>query len=167
MKKIILIVTMILLAISAVDARDLRKMTETARNRYLLKTAKEAIQKYAPDYYRYTDMEYRVEYDTPMNCIFAQTEVYRIRFSYNEEEECFVNDHSVEVHILAETGVAIAIASGNGLVIATPEWEPLTRGQEPEILKYHRMPPISEQMKNYQAPPPLRIAPNGRIIFPD
>ena len=137
MKKIIIVATMILLAVT-VNARDLTKMTEAARNKYLVQTAREAVQKYAPDFYKYTAGEYKINF-VPKNigAGFGNS-IYAVDFtSYDRNEEFFQNGCAVSVWIREDNGVAYSIYDGHGIGINISQ-ESLTRGEEQPILKYRR-----------------------------
>lgn len=123
------------------DAQNLKQMSEKDRNEKLVKTAKEAIQKYAPDYYRYTSGNYKITLVEKNSSGYDIRDYYEVRFlDYNKDEERFSNGHPVNVQIWADTGIADIIWSGHGYGVDVPK-QPLTRGQQVPKLEYKRVPP--------------------------
>lgn len=124
------------------NAQKLSKMSEKARNEKLVKTAKGAIKKYAPDFYKYTSGNFTIEFVEKDNTGKKIKEYYEVKYvDYNREEEFFLNDHPISVLIWANSGVAYLIFSGDGLGVEIPE-KPLTRGQKIPKLEYKRKPPF-------------------------
>lgn len=132
-------------------AQNLSKMSEQKRNEKLVKTAKEAIQTYAPDYLLYTNGNYEIVLVDKNNFRDYNDDFYIVKFTdYNKEEEYFRDCFTVNVNIWAKNGIAWAVGEGNGRLLYIPE-KPLTRGEETPTLKYER-----------QFPPKII---NGKVVF--
>lgn len=153
MKKMILVTLTILFATTTIAQKNLSQLSEAERNKILLKTAKEAIQKYAPDYYKYTAGEYKIISLNAREVSGGELKpCYAIDFtSYNREEEYFYNNCAVSVTIWADNGVVWRVGNGHGEDMVIPK-EPLTRGTQVPTLKYKKV-----------APP--KPNPDGRIRF--
>lgn len=103
-------------------AQNLDKMSEKKRNPILIEFARNAVKKYAPDYYR--------EYGSPTieRFVFNSEEFvdpkfgyimgrvyYRVVFPYDKSKEYFENGHSASVDIWADKGGRLRdIMPGNG-----------------------------------------------------
>lgn len=128
------------------EAQNLSKMSETERNKKLVQTAKEAVKKYAPDYYKYTAGKYTIEYIDDDQ--YVSKPYYRIEFTgYNKEDEYFRNGCAVLVQIWNDTHIAFSVADGHGYLMPIPD-KPLTRGEQVKTLKYQRLEPRKPKLRD-------------------
>ncbi|NDV64580.1 type II secretion system protein [Bacteroides sp. 224] len=138
--KRILILSIVLIAAISSFSQNLEKMKKEQREVLLVEIAKNAIKKYAPDYYR----EFRTpkitrslvkdpelvdeEYGVRLGRV-----IYKVAFPYdisNSEEHIY---YSVDVLIWGDTGTLYIIGIGNGIARAFKE--NMTRSQEKEVEK--------------------------------
>lgn len=144
MRKIFII--MLLFAGLSAEAQNLSQMPEAKRNKKLVQTAKEAVKKYAPDYYKYTAGKYTIEFcdDNDFGDYRAH---YWVRFmEYDREEEYFRDGCAVLVQIWDDNHIAWRVGDGHGYYIPIPD-KPLTRGEQVKTLKYQRLEPRKPKLR--------------------
>ncbi len=141
MKKLMIILLLLSGMVTTSVAQNLKQMSEKDRNEKLVQVAKEAIQKYAPDYYRYTSGKYTITLIDKNSRGEKMREYFKVRFiDYNKDEEHFANGHPINVEIWVDNGIARAVTNGQGWGILIPG-QPLTRGEQVPKLEYKRVPP--------------------------
>lgn len=105
-----------------VYAQNLDKMSDKKRSPILIEFARNAVKKYAPDYYReygeptierfvWSSEEF---VDPEFGCIMGRI-YYRVTFPYDKNQEYFENGYSACVAIWADKGGSLyVIMPGNG-----------------------------------------------------
>lgn len=124
-------------------AQNLDKMPVQKRDSFLIKTAKDAVKKYAPGYYR--------EYKKPIierlviddeSVVDAELGArmgrpyYRVTFPYDENKEHFEHGFSAFVQIWADNGTLQGIMPGNGVGRLFKEARTRAEEEEVEIIPY-------------------------------
>jgi hypothetical protein len=141
MRKFIVMLLLLSVITTMVGAQNLSSIPERERTEKLVKAAKEAIQKYAPDYYRYTNGSYKIESGEKDTSPEIKELMYSVIFvDYNNEEEFFRNGYAISVNFREIDGSIQAVVGGQGWGIIIPQ-EPLTRSQKVPKLEYKRVPP--------------------------
>ena len=127
MKQISIILLAIILCNANMEAQeiDLNKMTEEARNEYLLKIAKEVTQKFGPGWYRESVIpsisDLKVFGERPMSetsqLDFRKNigrKYYIVTFNYDEKtRKKYVWSYASKVRIWADNGDPFVISFGN------------------------------------------------------
>lgn len=140
--RILLIIILSVTSLSGMT-QNLDKMPVQKRDSFLIKTAKDAVKKYAPGYYR--------EYGKPMiekfsisNKSVVNDELgarmgrpyYRVTFPYDENKEHFEHGFSAFVQIWADNGTLQGIMPGNGVGRLFKEVRTRAEEEEVEIIPY-------------------------------
>lgn len=138
MKKII-ILTLLVMATAVNAQQNLSSMPEIKRNEYLIKSARDAVKKYAPDFCKYLGGGHHIEFIPKSIWSDFPEDFYSVRFlDYDINYEFFLNGHAVDVQFNAQSGIVRFIYSGSGWGIEIPQ--KTTRGQQVPRLEYKRVP---------------------------
>lgn len=124
-------------------AQNLDKMPVQKRDSFLIKTAKDAVKKYAPGYYR----EYKkpiierlvIDDESVVDAILGTRmgrPYYRVTFPYDENKEHFEHGFSAFVQFWADNGTLQGIMPGNGVGRLFKEARTRAEEEEVEIIPY-------------------------------
>lgn len=124
-------------------AQNLDKMPVQKRDSFLIKTAKDAVKKYAPGYYR----EYGkpiierlvIDDDSVVDAVLGTRmgrPYYRVTFPYDKNKEYFEHGFSAFVQIWADNGTLQGIMPGNGVGLVFKEVRTRAEEEEVEIILY-------------------------------
>lgn len=108
---------------SFAQGTDLRKMSEKARNRYLVKIAKEVVMNFGPDYYRTYkkpivldpitfDEEHFKWVDAEVLQKYVGRKYYRVVFEYDMYKEMLMEDYAAIIYIWEDDGTPARVLFG-------------------------------------------------------
>lgn len=140
--RILLMIILLITSLSGM-AQNLDKMPVQKRDSFLIKTAKDAVKKYAPDYYREYGkpiVERLIIEDNPLNDTgigYRKGRVYYcITFLYDKNKEYFEHGFASRVEIWSDTGRFFSIMPGNGVGRVFKEARTRAEEEEVEIIPY-------------------------------
>lgn len=140
--RILLIIILSVTSLSGMT-QNLDKMPVQKRDSFLIKTAKDAVKKYAPGYYREYGkptierlvIKEKLLIDSGIGYRIGRV-YYRVTFLYDKNREYFEHGFASRVEIWSDTGRFFSIMPGNGVGRVFKEARTRAEEEEVEIIPY-------------------------------